>query len=316
MGQSDLESALAQLEAVETNLHRIEAAAREMVDLAPSGTIINASGPEKQRHDDLVRSYNQLRDGLPPIEGWQIDEATLDYTSMVQWRIDLIDLGEPRAEIDFQAEVDAPLDQLAEYRHRFNRSRARVVRQRVEDLVAVVNSLLPPLSAAWEHGPAVVDDERFEQLRAAYSEIDRLVGASSPRKARWSDLSRHLAFGQGHDLHDIARMDWPSVRAEIRRVVYDDSEPVPVMIADVADLVSARPLGAVTTELFWSNLDPSEFERLVYNLLLDTSGCENVDWLMHTNAPERMSRSLLKSPRVVVPSFKRRVRCGQSRMRV
>ncbi|MEU4636002.1 restriction endonuclease [Micromonospora chalcea] len=39
-------------------------------------------------------------------------------------------------------------------------------------------------------------------------------------------------------------------------------------------------------ELAWSNVDSGAFERLIFQLVVETDGYENVDWLMHTNAPD------------------------------
>lgn len=39
-------------------------------------------------------------------------------------------------------------------------------------------------------------------------------------------------------------------------------------------------------ELAWSNIDSAAFERLIFQLVVETEGYENVDWLMHTNAPD------------------------------
>ncbi|GAA2999547.1 restriction endonuclease [Actinokineospora diospyrosa] len=38
--------------------------------------------------------------------------------------------------------------------------------------------------------------------------------------------------------------------------------------------------------LSWTNLDSGTFERLIFQLIAETEGYENVDWLMHTNAPD------------------------------
>jgi len=39
-------------------------------------------------------------------------------------------------------------------------------------------------------------------------------------------------------------------------------------------------------ELAWQNIDSASFERLIFQLLVETEGYENVEWLMHTNAPD------------------------------
>ncbi|MFY1593087.1 restriction endonuclease [Micromonospora sp. WMMD737] len=39
-------------------------------------------------------------------------------------------------------------------------------------------------------------------------------------------------------------------------------------------------------ELSWGKIDSATFERLIFQLVVETEGYENVDWLMHTNAPD------------------------------
>jgi len=39
-------------------------------------------------------------------------------------------------------------------------------------------------------------------------------------------------------------------------------------------------------ELRWENVTPENFERLIFQLVAETEGYENVDWLMQTNAPD------------------------------
>lgn len=286
MDDSPLEGALEQFEAVEANLHRLEAVANEMADLTP-GAYIDTSSPEKRRHDDLVRSFNSLLAGLPPIGGLTIEPVDLSYTEIGRIRVELLELGEPMADLDFSEQVNKPQVQVDDYRHRFNQSRAKVVRDRVQELAGEIDAILPGLVEHWEYGSQVVDDERFFRVGECFAEISRLLGSAVPRRARWSDLSRHLSFGQAGDLHDIANMDWPSVRSELRDAIYGDDDPIPVDVADLADLVKSRPSGSVSTALRWDLLSSEDFERLVFNLLLDTPGCENVDWLMHPNAPDQ-----------------------------
>jgi hypothetical protein len=38
-------------------------------------------------------------------------------------------------------------------------------------------------------------------------------------------MRRHVNIGQGIDLHDIARHDWPSVRTEIEANLYSSWNP-------------------------------------------------------------------------------------------
>ncbi|MCH6165157.1 restriction endonuclease [Pseudonocardia alaniniphila] len=46
------------------------------------------------------------------------------------------------------------------------------------------------------------------------------------------------------------------------------------------------PVRRAGLELAWENIDSESFERLIFQLVVETEGYENVDWLMHTNAPD------------------------------
>jgi hypothetical protein len=98
---------------------------------------------------------------------------------------------------------------------------------------------------------------------------------------------RHLHFGQMTDLSDVYEADWPAVKGGLRVVIYGEHDPVPVGVADLQDIVAARPQGPVTSRLNWSVLTDEEFERLMFSLFGDTPGYENPQWLQHTNASDR-----------------------------
>ena len=117
-------------------------------------------------------------------------------------------------------------------------------------------------------------------------QVDALLG-SVDRPARWSELRRHLGFGETGDLDDIERLDWPQVRAGLRKGLYGELDPVPVGVEDLASLVAAKPQGPVTSKLNWSNIDDEQFERLIFTLISRTPGYENPEWLMQTRAPDR-----------------------------
>lgn len=132
-----------------------------------------------------------------------------------------------------------------------------------------------------------MDHPAWDRFESAFSELERLLGASIMQKGRWSDLKRHLSFGQGVDLHDIVDHDWGSVRPYIVEGLYGHLEPIPVEVPDLATVVEQRPSGPVTTRLAWETLAPEDFERLIFNLLTSTAAYENVTWDMRTNAPDR-----------------------------
>jgi hypothetical protein len=58
------------------------------------------------------------------------------------------------------------------------------------------------------------------------------------------ELHRHLYFGQGHDWHDIAELDWPFVRADIEAADLSDADPLPVPPSTSAPLHLLVPQAA------------------------------------------------------------------------
>jgi len=118
-------------------------------------------------------------------------------------------------------------------------------------------------------------------------ELERVAGSVVVGTSRWKDLRRHVGWGQGQDLKDIVSLDWPSVRRAIEQGLYSDLESLPVEVADLSTIVNAKPTGPVTTKLGWKALDAEGFERLLYNILSDADDYDNLQWLFHTNAPDK-----------------------------
>ncbi|MGH3855166.1 MAG: hypothetical protein ACRDR6_17055 [Pseudonocardiaceae bacterium] len=97
----------------------------------------------------------------------------------------------------------------------------------------------------------------------AVGEIERLMGDAAQRRGRWSDLHRHLSFGEGHYWHGIHEFDWPSVRSDVQAAVAD-TDPLPVPDIDLGQAAAGRLTGTATIALPWDRLNDEGFERLLY----------------------------------------------------
>ena len=283
----DLERALEQFDAVETNLRRLEKVWEEMQQLVPSGLVFFGNAPENLRYIELQRSFASILKGIPPVGDYSIDEITGDLDSIAQARLDALEVGTFENKMWVEDMLDEPTRDIAEYRFRFRDARRDLVRGRLQELVALINRLVTSLA---EHVPSnnePVEHEDWDKLVAALEEIERLAGSQIPRVGRWQELRRHLHFAQGFDIHDIAELDWPSVRSDIEASLYSELEPVPVSVENLASLVEAKPSGPVTTKLHWERISAEEFERLLFNLISDASEYVNPQWLMQTNASDR-----------------------------
>lgn len=125
-----------------------------------------------------------------------------------------------------------------------------------------------------------------EFLTSAISEIERLMGDTTRQSTRWSDLRRHLRYGEGHDWHDIAEMDWPDVRQDVIAAGRDDADPLPVPDIDLGVATHERLTGKATSALPWDRLNDTGFERLLYDLFTDLPHHQNTQWLQRTRAAD------------------------------
>jgi hypothetical protein len=278
----EINELLAALDRTAANLQKLEKVwdrAQVFIPTAPTA----GSPPE---YDDLCRAWNDLCRGLPPIDDWTITSPLPDIDAMGRAFIDYAEADQ----IAFPLfdEGEQPGRDLAEYRYRLNRARRRAAQERLEQLVAVIDRELPRVLGTVERqsnekltGPGV------ETISVAFAEIERLVGDTAERRGRWSDLSRHIYFSEGHDWHDIAELDWPTVKLDVEAALIADSDPLPVPAIDLGHAASGKLTGAVATALSWSILSADAFERLLFNLLSDYPSHQNVQWLTHTNAPDR-----------------------------
>jgi hypothetical protein len=220
------------------------------------------------------------------VDGWTITDPLPDMNQLGHAFIDYQEIGElPTSAWEAS---EQPGRDIAEYRFRLHRARRRAIRERLNELTTTIDVALRRILVGVERTSTdeILSDDTTS-VRAAYEEIERLLGDATERKGRWSELHRHLYFNQGHDWHDIAEFDWPSVKPDIRAAGFADTDPLPVPSIDLGTAASAGPAGSATTALAWSNLDDSGFERLLLDLLSALPGHQNVQWLMSTRAADR-----------------------------
>lgn len=285
MHESPLNAALRQFDAVEANLEKAERLLGALMEAVPTG-IQFGSTPE---YDQTWREFHDIIEALPKIDGWKADIYVMDLEEVAQQRLDASELGEIEFTISIETRINEPPKQLAEYRYRFNKMRRQLVRDSINELIdradQRVRNLTPFIQAG--EGQQPVDSPEFEGLKADVVELAMLMGSSIAKPPRWSDLNRHLSFGQYGDLRDVVQHDWPVVSAGLRKSMYGDNEAVPVDVEDLGALVRERPQGPVATRLKWEVLGDDDFERLIFALISSVPGYQNPEWLMRTNAPDR-----------------------------
>jgi hypothetical protein len=281
---STLEQALQQFEAAEANLEKLEKLWEKISGHIPGGPAFGAP-PE---YDELCLAFRGILPALPAIGGVRVEDHLYDYDAAGQMRLDALEVGEIDAQVSVENALEEQGKRLREYRFLLNAKRRELVRGRMLTLIDEVDEtlrlLLPSLEGA-EVNEAVPEPNWF-RLKEAIQEIATLLG-SNPKPPGWATLMRHLHFGQMADLSDIHKVDWPAVKGGLRIGIYGEHDPVPVGVADLEDIVAARPQGPVTSRLNWSALTDEEFERLMFSLIGETPGYENPQWLQHTNASDR-----------------------------
>ncbi|MGW7533311.1 restriction endonuclease [Amycolatopsis sp. NPDC054798] len=278
----ELEDLLNAMDRTAANLTKLEDVWRRAQPFVPTSPA-RGSDPE---YDDLRRAWSDLLAGLPQIDGWTITDELPDIDELGQAYIDYFEISEPPIRADEAGEK--PAKDLAEYRYLLNRARRRAARERLAQLTTVIDTSLPRIIAGVARDSMTpLAGPEVDNVTAAVDEIERLLGDTAQRRGRWSDLHRHLHFGQGHDWHDIAEFDWPSIRPDVEAGALADSDPLTVPDIDLGHAAGGRLTGAATTALPWERLDDDGFERLLYDLLRSFPEHENVQWLMKTRAADR-----------------------------
>jgi hypothetical protein len=283
---SPISRALRHFEAAEANLEKLERLFSEITELIPEGI----SFGRNPIYDERCRAFCDVLEALPKIDGWKPECHLYDLNDIAQSRMDARECDEIAAIVGFEEAISAPARELAEYHYRLNKKRRQLIREAALDAIGQVDENLRRLRSEYNADTSpgsLVSGDNWDLLKSHIKEIDTLLGSSVPRPSRWSDLQRHLYFGQMSDLVDILNHDWPSVKAGLTYNLYDQNEPVPLEIDDLASLVEARPRGPVATKLNWSILTAEDFERLLFALISQAKGYENPEWLMKTNAPDR-----------------------------
>jgi hypothetical protein len=277
-----LDELLAAFDATAANLDKLDRVWRQAQDLTPPEISFGSTA----EYDDLRRSWRDLAAALPPVDGFRIDCDLADLDELARARFDAREAGEPLLWLAVEQDAEVPGQQLAEYRFRYNRARRQAVRSRVQDLVAHVDRALAELVRRVPPETQQIDDPTWTWLEQCLDELAVLIADTVTRRGRWSDLSRHRHFAQGHDLRDIAEMDWPSVKPDILAAVYTEVDPLPVPSIDLGTAAAAGASGDVTTRIDWSKISSEEFERLLADLLSALPGYQNVMWVTKHNAPD------------------------------
>lgn len=283
----DLNEALKQFEAVEANLGKLDNLWKQIEKLLPSIDEVQV-GDEEQYHQ-MQRSFEQIAKQMPSIDGFQLKICLEHPDDIFRIKIDALEVGEFTDRVALDTHIHYQGEVLSDYRFRVESKRRELARQAVQDICRQIELTLEELGSSVKKQKTIslLAKPKWQELDSLFKSIDALLGKSLGRPERWSDMARHLSFGQRGDYDDIVSHDWPNIRQWLDRALYAESDPIPIAAKDLGELVNSKPQGQVATELNWEALSPEDFERLVFNLIDQTKGYDNPQWLTHTNAADR-----------------------------
>ena len=283
-----LTHALRQFELAEANLARLEVLWGKIEGELPNGPGFGAP-PE---YDEWCIAFKRILMELPAVDGFRVEDRLYEYDEAGQMWLDAFELGEIEARVSVSRELAEQGRQLREYRLHFQAKRRELVRDRIVKRMGELDQVLAHFDPRGSDGrdKSDVTIGAWNKLREAVDEIDTLLGSSS-RPEQWSRLQQQQSDANdaqvAGELMEAALRVWPSVRASLSDGLYGEFDPIPIAAADLGEVVNEHPTGPVSIKLKWAALADEDFERLVYQLLSEAKGYENVQWLQKTHAPDR-----------------------------
>ena len=283
-----LNHALRQFELTEANLVRLEKLWQKIEGELPDGPAFGTH-PE---YDEWCMAFKQILAKLPAVDGYRVEDCLYEFDEAGQMWLDAMELGEFEARVSVSRDLAEQGRQLREYRLNFQAKRRQLVRGRLVELMGELDHILAQFDSrsSGYRDSSNVTIKAWRQLREVVNEVDTLLGSGS-RPVQWSTLQRRQSDandGQAAmELMEAAFRVWPSVRDSLSDGLYGEFDPIPVGADDLGEVVIENPPGSVSSKLKWSVLDDEEFERLVYKLISEAAGYENVQWLQKTHAPDR-----------------------------
>ena len=276
---------LAVLAAAEANLGKLERLWGEIRSLMPDGLDFS----DNPRYDEKVFAFEQILAALPAVAGSKPNINFFTSSQIAQMNLDSRELGEVDHFVWVAEQLEEPTRLLREYRLTFERRRADLLREALDEHLITVDNTLYALRLSDDGSSRAADSvtsPEWDNLKSQIAQVEALLGSTS-RPARWADLRRHLSYGMVQDLRDILNNDWPVIRPALSRALYGENDPVHVEVVDLDELVAPVPSSAITTKLPWDQIDDDGFERLIFRLISNEDGYENPQWLMKTRATDR-----------------------------
>jgi hypothetical protein len=148
---SALDAALRTFEAVEANLGKLEGVWKDMRALIPDDLGFDSSASDT--YDERGRELTAIIVALPAIDGWRLEDKTVDLSSIIRNRIDAREVGEIDATLSVEEMIYSMGPHIAEYRFLFDRKRRELVRTAASGAIARIEVALGELSKIAESKP-------------------------------------------------------------------------------------------------------------------------------------------------------------------
>lgn len=279
-----LDKALRQFESVEANLVRLKGLWGKIESALPDGPMFGAP----PGYHEWCIAFERIVSGLPAIDGFRLECRLYDYDEAAQMHIDALEIGEFEAQIGVLKALGEQGELLTEYEIRFRAKRRELVRGKLVQCIDRLETELGTANVAEpegkvERGGVIAS---VGAVRQVVDEIDTLLG-SEPRPEDWAGLRDALTGESGVEGLEPFRRVWPSVKVGLTDGLYGKYDPIPVEASDLGDIANEGPSGEVTIRLNWPVLRDDDFERLVFELIGEAEGYQNVQWLQKTHAPDR-----------------------------
>lgn len=282
-----LNDTLRKIEATEANLAKLEKIWKQLSSLLPIAPIFQYDQEQVERYDLLSRHFERIRAAMPKIDGHEIQNSIIPFHDVFQNTLNIHQYGEIGDSINFEKEAREQGGHLSEYRFRLIQKRQELARLVIFDIAKSIEEDIKVLKNTEPDERNKINHSAWDAMQKKMSSIEIIIGNAAKKPARWHDMMRHISYREVSDLRDIESLDWPSVKAGLEQALRKEYDPIPVEVEDLSVLVARKPTGNVVVELKWKELSPTDFERLIYNIVVNTDGYENTQWLTHTNAPDR-----------------------------
>lgn len=182
---ADLDAALQQFEATESNLEKLERLWAQIEAQIGDGPAFG-NPPE---YDELCLAFRQILPALPAIDGFRVEDHLHDFNAIGQMRFDALEIGDIEAKVSVENCIEEQGRFLRTYRFKLQAKRRALIRERVLTLIDEVDELLRSLGQAVEVNESneyvrSISEAGWTTLEEAVAEVHTLLRRSQGKESR------------------------------------------------------------------------------------------------------------------------------------